>query len=67
MENNVSPKLILKQIVEVQGYFMNHYQPSAWLTEKNGAKPQLPNSRRRNSQNDCIDSFFKKINASNMR
>ena len=59
MENDVSPKFVLKQIVEVQRYFRNHHQSSGWLTEKNGVKPQLPNSTRWNSQNDCIDSFLK--------
>lgn len=59
VENDVSPRVILKQIVEVQRYFRNHHQPSGWLTEKNGVKPQLPNSTRWNSQNDCIDSFLK--------
>ena len=38
VENDVSPKLILKQIVKVQQYFRNHHQYSGWLLEKNGVK-----------------------------
>ena len=57
--NDVSAKLISKQIVEVQWYFRNHHQRSEWLTEKNGFKSQLPNSTRWNCQNDCIDCFLK--------
>ena len=58
VEGEVSPKTVLAQIIEVQKFFRNHHQPSAWLIEKNGDKPQIPNSTRWNSQDACVETFL---------
>jgi hypothetical protein len=50
---------VLNKVVEVQKFFRNHHQPAGWLREKNGMKPQLPNSTRWNSQDESIDTFLK--------
>lgn len=34
VETEVTPKTVLKFIVEVQKYFRNHHQPLGWLREK---------------------------------
>ena len=57
---DVPPSSITKQVVEVQKYFRNHHQPSAWLKSYEGSvKPQLPGETRWNSQLTCLDTFLR--------
>jgi len=59
VEKEVSPRTVLSKVVEVQKYFRNHHLPQAWLREKGGLSPQIPNDTRWNSQEACIDTFLK--------
>lgn len=59
LEKVVSPPTVMKHVVEVQKYFRNHHQPHAWLKEKGGVMPQIPNDTRWNSQNACMSTFTK--------
>jgi len=56
----LTPSPIMKHVVEVNKYFRNHHQPSAWLKEvSDTVKPQLPGETRWNSQLTCIDTFIR--------
>ncbi|XP_031328801.1 uncharacterized protein LOC116159856 [Photinus pyralis] len=57
LENVISPKTVLKHIIEIQTYWRNHHQPHGWLREKNGKMPQIPNDTRWNSQLDCVRTY----------
>lgn len=57
VETDVTPRTVLAQVVEVQKFFRNHHQPHGWLKEKGGRMPQIPNTTRWNSQNDCVKTF----------
>lgn len=57
---DITPSSVMKHVVEVQKYFRNHHQPSAWLCECDGSlKPQLPGDTRWNSQQTCIETFLR--------
>lgn len=57
---SVTPKAVVKHIVEIQKYFRNHHAPSGWLKmSSKTVKPQLPGDTRWNSQFACIDSFLR--------
>jgi len=43
IEKEVTPKTIMKHIVEIQKYFRNVQK---WLREKKGLMPQIPNETR---------------------
>lgn len=58
LEVEVTPQTIIKHIVEVHKFFRNHHQPHGWLREKGGRMPQLPNSTRWNSQQECVSTFI---------
>lgn len=47
----------LKQIVEIQTYFRNHHRPCAFLMQKKGMMPQIPNETRWSSQCECVRTF----------
>ena len=56
----ISPKPLIAQIVEVQKYFRNHHLPAAWLAEKpTSAKPQLPNDTRWLSHEECVKTYVR--------
>ena len=57
VEKEVTPTTVLKHLIEVQKYFMNTHLAHAWLKEKGGLAPQLPNATRWNSQIDCVKSY----------
>ena len=46
VEKEVTPNTILKQLVEVQKYFMNVHLAHAWLKEKSCLAPVIPNATR---------------------
>ena len=56
----ISPKPLIGQIVEVQKYFRNHHLPAAWLAEKpTTVKPQLPNETRWLSHEECVKTYVR--------
>ena len=56
----ISPKPLIGQIVEVQKYFRNHHLPAAWLEEKpTSVKPQLPNDTRWLSHEECVKTYVR--------
>lgn len=54
----ITPKSLMKYVVEIQKFFRNHNRPHGWLIEKKGHKPQLPNETRWNSEEACLSSFI---------
>lgn len=58
VEKEVTPKSVLKHIVEIQKFFKHHHRPSGYLKEKGGKSPQLPNDTRWNSQLACLETYI---------
>lgn len=54
----ITPKSVMKYVIDIQKYFRNHNRPHGWLVEKGGHKPQLPNETRWNSEEACLSSFI---------
>lgn len=59
MAKEISPTNLVSQIAEVQKYFRNIHQPHGWLKEHDCVMPQIPNSTRWNSHEECISSFLR--------
>ncbi|CAI6376424.1 unnamed protein product [Macrosiphum euphorbiae] len=57
IEKEVTPKTVMKHIVEVQKYFRNVHQAHGWLREKKGLMPQIPNETRWSSHSACVRTF----------
>ena len=60
---SVTPKNIMKHIVEMQKYFRNH-QPHSYLINKNGIMQQIPNTRW-NFQKECVRTFVENFHKYN--
>lgn len=58
VEKEVTPKTVLKHIIEIQKFFRNHHQPLGLVKDKKGKIPQLPNETRWNSLIACVDTFI---------
>lgn len=57
---DLTPKQVTSQVVEVNKYFRNHHRASALLGEQQGSlKPQLIGATRWNSQLRCMETFLK--------
>ncbi|KAG8172922.1 hypothetical protein JTE90_029612 [Oedothorax gibbosus] len=57
LAQEITPKSVMKHVIEIQKFFRNHNRPHGWLIEKGGRRPQLPNETRWNSQEACLSSF----------
>lgn len=62
LAKEITPKTIMKHVIQIQKYFRNHNRPHGWLMEKKGHKPQLPNETRWNSEQACLSSFIYNYN-----
>lgn len=57
---DITPSAVMNAIVEVNKYFRNHDQPSAWLRECKGSiKPHLPGDTRWKSQITSLETFIR--------
>ena len=55
---DVTPRSVMKHVVEIQKYFRNHHKPNAWLSEcDNSRKPIIPGDTRWKSQLNSLDSY----------
>lgn len=54
---DIVPEEITSKIVIIHKYFRNHHIPKAWLKEKGGITPTLPNDVRWNSYENCVETF----------
>ena len=46
VESTATRTQIMAAIKDVHKYFRDHHRPAAWLKEKKGLLPQLPNDTR---------------------
>ena len=57
---DITPKSVVKHVVEVNKYFRNHHKPSSLLHDMPGSvAPQLPGDTRWNSQRNSVASYIK--------
>lgn len=59
VQKSATPPTVMSKIISVQKHFLNHHKPLAWLREKGGLTPQLPNATRWMSQRAALRSFIK--------
>lgn len=61
LEEQITAKEAIKDIVEVHKCSRNHHQPHAWLEEKDCVTSQIPNANRWNSNLKNISRILNSV------